>query len=119
MRHIAFALLMTIACDQNGDGTTSTTTGEGCPTLCTEQTPCPPECYPDVCETVGDWCDVALGDMQCGLRMACRELPDDGVAWGVCLAPCSATEPCERGTCDKHGACVDGGVLVPPVKCGS
>lgn len=117
MKRITFTLLLTLACcDPNNEEMTTTTTGEGCPVLCTEQTPCTADCLPDACGTIGDWCDVKNGDAQCGERMACIEIPDDDIVWGVCAAPCSAVMSCNRGTC-VAGVCREDGALVPPIKC--
>jgi hypothetical protein len=118
------ALALLLACDgpagdTEGSGSSGEETGGGCPLLCTKTTPCTPECYPDPCGTVGDWCDATLGDLQCGLRMACVPLPDDGVAWGVCVAPCSESNECTRGKCDYEvGACYgDASELVAVLAC--
>jgi hypothetical protein len=105
----------------------ASSTGDGAPPpsgpcgpLCTPDW-CPPECYPDPCGTVGDWCDIGKGDLQCGERMACRVVSGSGSASGVCVAPCDAADPfgCAVGKCDPDiGACVgDGGVLVASAVC--
>jgi len=108
----ALLLLVLVSCDLVP--VEGTDTAPACPALCDGT--CPPECVPSACGTVGDGCTVALGDQQCGERMACLEALDPSPGIGVCAAPCDAATPCARGVC-LDGACVDGGALVPPVAC--
>jgi hypothetical protein len=94
--------------DTEGDASTSGDGSDGPP-------------YTSPCWTVGDWCAMALGDAQCGDRMACRVVPGSGSASGVCVAPCDAADPfgCAVGKCDPDiGACVgEGGVLMASAVC--
>lgn len=112
-RVVALALLL--ACDAAPEGDTDATGGDGSTGDAVPDEVGPP----DPCGTVGDWCDQALGDAQCGPRMACVALPDDGVAWGVCVAPCSEASECAVGKCwYEVGACYgDASELVAPVAC--
>jgi hypothetical protein len=128
---LLLALALATACDAaGGDDTTSGSTTSGdvdttggttikpapCPLLCDES--CPPECLPDPCGTVGDWCALGGPALQCGVRMACEVVPKSGSKSGVCVAPCSASEPCARGECDLEiGACFEEGFLAAPFKC--
>ena len=114
-RVVALALLL--ACDAAPEGDTDATGGDGDGST-GDAAPADPG-PPDPCGTVGDWCDVALGDAQCGERMACAALPDDGVAWGVCVAPCSEASECAVGKCRYEvGACYgDASELVAVLAC--
>jgi hypothetical protein len=120
LSRVLLFILAFSACDpvaEDTDGTTGDPPPPACPALCDGT--CPPECIVSACITVGDWCDLKIGDQQCGERMACKPIQGSGSSSGVCVAPCSATEPCGIGKCDPDvGACYAGDdVLATPIAC--